>query len=343
MFFRYVIFLTVQYFFVQVLASECPATNLFESSPHISKRTDLGQGGMGWCCSYAFTDALSIKAGFNVSPVDIGITQARFTGKIEGCYPLKEVLDSIRKSKGLCREEDYLNHESREILMSAINPFVPSMLKYKDNFANQHAIEELETIFALSEKYPQKFNEACLSNTRNLTPFFANIKNLKDIADVIASKASSNFQEFLYDLAQKNCADRKGINFSYEQIPIDSQNRIDEFAQSSLDVPKARLIASLQDGRSPVLSVDDAALFNVDMSFFRRIGAAIAGSHVVNIVGSREIDGKCYFKVRDSNFGDSNCKSKRANSIICSTESNGTYEIESDELLKATRSIVVVK
>ncbi len=111
-----------------VIASECPTTNLMDSSP-ISKRSDLGQSGMGWCCSYAFTDALSIKAGFNVSPVDIGITQARFTGKTASCYPLEEVLESIQKSNGLCREEDYLSNSSAEILISTSNPFHSSIVK----------------------------------------------------------------------------------------------------------------------------------------------------------------------------------------------------------------------
>lgn len=325
------------------MASECPTINLLESSQLISKRTDLGQSGMGWCCSYAFTDALSIKAGFNVSPVDIGITQARFTGKINGCYPLEEVLDSIQKSKGLCREEDYMNRDSTEILMSANNPFFTSMLKYKNKFANQIAIEELKRIFELSQKDPQKFNDACSSYTRNLNPLFSNIKNLKDIADVIATKVSNNFLEFLYDLAQKNCIDRKDVNFSYEKIPISSETGTEGIVQGSLDLAKQRLIASLQDGRSPVLSVDIPILFKGEMGFFRRIGSAIAGSHAVNIVASREINGKCYFKVRDSTFGGSDCKNKKENSIICTKENNGTYEVESEELLRATRSIVVVK
>ncbi len=327
-----------------VIASECPTTNLMDSSP-ISKRSDLGQSGMGWCCSYAFTDALSIKAGFNVSPVDIGITQARFTGKTASCYPLEEVLESIQKSNGLCREEDYLSNSSAEILISTSNPFHSSIVKYSDRFrfANQYAIEELKRIFDFLQEDPQKFDEACVASTERLNPFFSNIRNLKDIAEIIQTKVSKDFQEFLYNLAQKNCSARTTLEFSYEKIPLAPDDSEQKSSASSFNSVKQRLIAALQEQRSPVLAVDIPKLFDSNMGLFRRIGSVIGGSHAVNIVASREIDGKCYFKVRDSSFGGSDCRLKKGKSIICSAVRDGTYEIEVEELLSAVRSIVVLK
>jgi len=319
----------------------CPTKDLLQTEP-LASRKNTAQTGMGWCCSFAFVDALSIKYGKNISPIDLAISQGKIQGKSESCFPLTELVDTINKSHGVCAEEDFSYSEAYNIppekrieaqkksieLMGA--DFTSMMWK-----TNAFSYTKLEIMYEIATKTPSQVEQDCLIDKQTVVPFFKNIKNLREVAEVLKQTLNQNFQSFLYEMSKKNCKNRISSSIQHENIDFTDKK-----------IALETMLTSLQNEKPPILVINATSLFHVEGRYWSKFTGALVGNHAVSVVGSRRVGEKCYLKVRDSSFGGLDCVTKKSEDIICSKpekRNEMTYEIEADALIEATRSGLTIK
>lgn len=297
---------------------------------------------MGWCCSFAFTDALSMKYGKNISPIDIAISQGKIQGKDESCFPLTEIVETLNKSHGLCEEQDFsfkeaydISSEQRDQAQIMSKKVFGADLTSEFWKTNMFSFSKLELLYETSIKNPTQIEDYCTSDKNTAIPFFKNITNLRDIGEVLKQALKQDFQSFLYLMSEKNCKNRISASIEYDKINF-----------SDAESTKKTILSALQNRNPPIISIDVTNLFQVKGRIWSKLTGMFLGNHAVSIVGSRKIGEKCYLKVRDSSFGGLDCTSKKSEAIICSSFENReqmTYEIEANTFIEAARSGLMIK
>lgn len=322
---------------------KCPTIDL-TTKPPLSERKAITQPGLGWCCSYAFVDALALKFGKNYSPVDIAITHARAQNRMEACS-LPDVPAAINASEGICLEDQFgeekpIPDKFKDIDSGKKRPTVKEWREFldfmhKNSFAS--TLSNLETIWISTQTDPRIRSATICENSPMTSPIFSNLKNTRDIGAVIEQGAAKDYYDFVYKLARKNCSTQEKLRFEYESIGS-TRDSIGE------------VFKALEDGKSPVFTLNFQPLFHygepggIGGALFRLAGA-VNGEHAVNLVGVRPINGKCYVKVRDSAFGGDHCKGNERAGVLCAPDgkNDGTYELDVDAFIKYARSGVVIK
>lgn len=361
-------FIFLLLFFQFANADDCPTYNLLDN-PILQSRKDVDQSNLGWCCSFAFTDALSIKYQKQFSAVDIAINQAQAAARFEGCTRVQELAENINKGPGICDENNYRLIERMTIDPSyqAIEIDPDSLEAGKKSGLSSYEMFRIKIKYVEEQK--QKIRSQTISYMQLIGPYvelrkiitdhpelasklckewaptpaglFKNLTNLKDILDVIQASAGKSDIDFLANLAEKNCSNRQKLAFQTEKLPMDS---IDSFKQS--------IISALAAGNSPILAIDSKTLFKNGPKSQESIFSIFRpnrGNHAVNIVGMKKsADGKCLIKIRDSSFGGLFCKTRRKSEtdIICSEpedEKYMTYEIDIERLKKNTFDGAIIK
>jgi len=320
----------------------CPTIDL-TTKPPLSERKALMQPDLGWCCSYAFADALSMKFGKNYSPVDIAITHARAENKMEGCL-LPEIPKAINESEGICLEDQFglvkeLPEKFNDIEAGKKKPTAQDFKEARDfmqknSFAQ--TLSSLEDIWQTTQTDPSLRAAIICSHAPMNSPIFTNLNNTRDIGAVIQQSAAKDYYDFIYKLARKNCSSQEKLRFEYENI-------------GSTRESIGEVFKALDSGKSPVFTLNFKPLFNYEPFNLKgailRVSSAIRGEHAVNLVGVRPINGKCYVKVRDSAFGGDHCKGNERAGVLCAPKgkNDGTYELDVDAFIKYARYGIVIK
>jgi hypothetical protein len=331
------------FFPISNLASEvCPNTDLTKEVP-ISKRKNFFQSNMQWCCSFAAVDALSLKSGENISGIDIATKLASKTKQLEYCN-FNEVIEAVNTSEGLCTEENYnmapifpdnffLGKLSEQEIK---NYFTGNQFKYETT--------KLESIFEFAKANPDFIKENCNSDIPVNSPMFRNIKNMRDIAQVLKFTIDKSFFDFLSALSTYGCTRKVKISIQHETLPFPVND--DSLRENSMN----KIIHSLTLNQSPVIGIGTGELFKIpydNRNWIQRLSARVNGDHVVNIVGSRSEGGKCFIKVRDSANGGLGCELMKKNpDIVCSPKEfhdQMTYEVEVTTLSRVTRDGFILK
>ncbi|MGZ3768674.1 MAG: hypothetical protein ACXVCP_11080 [Bdellovibrio sp.] len=326
------------FLFVQetlAVAFQCPTIDLTKQPP-LSERKHLFQGDTKWCCSFAFVDALALKYGKNFSPVDIAITQAQAQMRLRGCEHLDEIPKALNASHGVCAENEFrqMSNQGKKFENLKEGDDRSEYRSFLDKESHDRELLKLYALWNQSKTDPAFRNRICEFGTRN-SPIFTNIKNYRDIGAVLQKGFERDYFDFLYSLAEKNCAHREMVQIHNEDFDISSENIND-------------LFQFLREGNSPIFNIYTQSLFNnpnPDASLNLQLSEWLKGDHAVNVVGVRPIGEQCYVKVRDSSYGGKNCNDINKTWVICSPASkdDGTYEVEIETFIKATREGLVIK
>ncbi|MGZ3746628.1 MAG: hypothetical protein ACXVCE_06960 [Bacteriovorax sp.] len=315
---------------------ECPTIDLTKRSP-LSERKHFYQGDTGWCCSFAFVDALDLKYGKNFSPVDIAITEAHSQKRLNGCQTLDEIPKALNVSHGLCAENQFrqMKNPGDKFKNLKRGDDLSEYLTFLATESHAAELKDLEELWERTRTEPKYRASVCEFEGMRNSPIFSNIKNYRDIGAVIKKDLDKDYFDFLYSLAEKNCLNREKVQVEYESIDVDEDGISD-------------LFQFLNKGTSPIIHIYSQSLFNdpaPDASMYTQLGEWMNGDHAVNLVGVRPIGERCYIKVRDSSYGGKNCNGINKTWVICSpgSKDEGTYEVEVGAFIKAARDGLIIK
>jgi hypothetical protein len=274
------------------------------------------QGSSLYCNAFALSVLFSQKLHQAISPADISIKliNSKYYSRGQG-IPSYNILDFAKLIQWVCPENQNYKITSKE----------------KDFYSVLHGDGQI-IYSAASDK---NLNHCEFGNFQ-----FDLFKNSQPIFDLIFS---SSFRMYSYDNAlylanEKNCNDKKLVNFNFIKKSVTSG-----WSNLKLQKEYASIIKELLNQDKALFSNLDSLIFFDAKSKYglRTQFAHIFGNHATAIIGKREINGECFFKIRDSAISLKICNSNINKKIIC--ENENTYEVPESLLMKSIKSILYIE
>lgn len=261
----------------------CQDINYLKEEPLKSKHS-VYQREANWCAGFALSDALSMHVGKPVSGVDLIISKKKkqtvdSTDSLLVEYNSIEDMLSGVNDFGLCLEEKYK--------IPFFGTYIPSILYLERVYKNDSRFCEHEKIVSVVEQ-----------------SFYSNIS---DIINVInEAKLEKSFSDFLFRLSQENCKNNRITSFNF----LSNHSEVPFLRKISLSNSTKHLNVvrkSLINNQVPLIGVDPTIFSRTKehglMSFrTSNLKNKFNGTHIVSVVGMENINGQCYYRVRDSNM-----------------------------------------
>ena len=298
---------------LKLWAAGCETKNL-SNSPGFKDAQTISQIDLAWCYAFSLAHIISQKLGRAVSPIDIAIKANSFfkkqfdKGDFEG-IPGRLTEDFVNSLSWVCPETNYTYPDE---------PF-------------DHYQEEAKQLRkrASSNCHDHQFHSS----------FFKNLVNVDEVFKNIREQQITEPNEMMLKLNAENCTEKIPVDFKIEVESVSASNE-NKRAKLSND-----LRSTIDDGKMVSFLFDVTPIFHLlqfqQMSFLENLKVHYSGNHFATIVGKEEEAGICYYKVRDSAFGNKCANTKESDQVTCLGDM--IYRVPESLLLDTIKSTQIAK